>query len=249
MGLVFVTTQQENATDHAAGNTPASAAKDVTQSSAVLDDSRTTGTGQLPTERDQHKHQHPLIPTGVAAAINGTAQVTLQADVHFTKVPTPISVAELSRLLTGYDMSTKQYLLHGFLFGFHLGYIGEQFQHISKNLPSALAQPDIVTEKLNKELALGRLSGPYSSPPLEHFRSSPIGLVPKKKPNQFRIIHHLSYPPGSSVNDGIPDDQATVSYDTVDDAIKAIKKVGQGCFLVKLDIESAFKIVPVHPSD
>ena len=74
-------------------------------------------------------------------------------------------------------------------------------------------------------------------------------LVPKKTPGAFRIIHHLSHPDGQSVNDGIPDECATVQYATVDDAAALIKQLGKGCSLVKLDIEAAFKIIPVHPSD
>ena len=78
---------------------------------------------------------------------------------------------------------------------------------------------------------------------------SPIGLVPKKAPGKYRIIHHLSFPQGSSVNSGIPDEAASVHYSSIDDAIQKIKRLGKGCYLVKLDIESAFKIVPVHPED
>ena len=51
------------------------------------------------------------------------------------------------------------------------------------------------------------------------------------------------------MNNGIPDELATVHYAGIDDAVRAIKKLGRGAFLVKLDIESAFKIVPIHPDD
>ena len=34
---------------------------------------------------------------------------------------------------------------------------------------------------------------------------SPLGLVEKKTPGTYRIIHHLSFPEGSSINDGIPE--------------------------------------------
>ena len=35
----------------------------------------------------------------------------------------------------------------------------------------------------------------------------------------------------------------------VQDAVRQILKLGQGCFLVKIDIDSAFRNVPVHPHD
>lgn len=33
---------------------------------------------------------------------------------------------------------------------------------------------------------------------------SPLGIVPKKAPGEFNLIHHLSFPRGNSVNSGIP---------------------------------------------
>lgn len=59
----------------------------------------------------------------------------------------------------------------------------------------------------------------------------------------------MSHPDNGSVNDGIPDSNATVHYASTDDAITLIKKLGPGCMLTKLDIKSAFKIIPVHPED
>lgn len=41
----------------------------------------------------------------------------------------------------------------------------------------------------------------------------------------------------------------SVSYATVDDAIKQIKKLGKNCLLAKTDIASAFRILSVHPDD
>ena len=125
--------------------------------------------------------------------------------------------------------------------------IVESFE--APNLKSALETPKIVDRKLAKELGSKRLAGPFDNPPFAKFRTSPIGLVPKKNPGEFRLIHHLSFPKGSSVNDGIPDYKCTVKYATIDTAIQMIKKLGQGCFLAKTDIESAFRLLPVHPSD
>ena len=63
------------------------------------------------------------------------------------------------------------------------------------------------------------------------------------------MIHHLSFPHGSSVNGFILEEFSTVEYTTVDDAIKMIKTLGVGCVLAKTDVRSAFRIVPIHPSD
>ena len=70
--------------------------------------------------------------------------------------------------------------------------------------------PTSVNDKLSKELAAGRIVGPFDSPPFETFRVSPLGIVPKKLPGEFRLIHQLSYPEGLSVNDGIPKKLANI---------------------------------------
>lgn len=59
----------------------------------------------------------------------------------------------------------------------------------------------------------------------------------------------MSYPEGLSINAHIPRDLCTVQYQTIDTAIAAIKNIGVGALLAKTDLESAYKQVPVHPSD
>ena len=73
--------------------------------------------------------------------------------------------------------------------------------------------------------------------------------MPKKSPGEFRSIHHLSYPAGSFVNDGIPKELATVQYATINDANRLVKLFSKGFFLVKTDIKSAFQIIPIAPRD
>jgi len=91
--------------------------------------------------------------------------------------------------------------------------------------------------------------GPFSRPPFDNFISSPLGIVPKKTPGEFRLIHHLSYPDGSSVNDFIPDHFSSLQYASIGDAIALIKLLGQACCMAKTDIKSAFHIIPIHPDD
>ena len=76
----------------------------------------------------------------------------------------------------------------------------------------------------------------------------PIGVVPKKEQGKFRTILHLSHPPGESINDFISKEDYSLHYITIDKAIAAIKRVGRGAWLSKLDIEAAFRIIPIHPS-
>ena len=72
--------------------------------------------------------------------------------------------------------------------------------------------------------------------------------MPKKTPGEIRLIHHLSYPKGSSVND-ISAINTSVQYARVDDAVRLIKNAGSHCFLAKTDIKNAFRIIPIQASD
>ena len=119
---------------------------------------------------------------------------------------------------------------------------------LPRNHKSALRNPGLVSEKIQKELAAGRLAGPFLVPPFPKFIVSPLGLVPKKDGGQ-RLIHDLSYPHGNSVNSSIDHADATVCYSSVEDAIQCIISIGSSAFLAKTDIASAFRIMPVSPDE
>ena len=59
----------------------------------------------------------------------------------------------------------------------------------------------------------------------------------------------LSSLAGGSVNEGIREDWASLHYVSVDQAGQEILELGQGTLMAKCDIKSAFRIIPVHPSD
>lgn len=140
-------------------------------------------------------------------------------------------------------------MLKGFVHNFSIRCFSSLFSLRSLNLKSTTDNPSGINDKLRNELAAVRIVGPFDVPPFEPFRVSPLGIIPKKSPGEFRLILHLSYPHGFSVNDGIPKELASVRYTTIDDAIGLIKSLGQGCFLAKADIKSTFRIIPVTSSD
>ncbi len=78
---------------------------------------------------------------------------------------------------------------------------------------------------------------------------SPIGIVPKKAKDEYRLIHHLSHPHGNSDNDFIDPNLCTVHYSSMDDAIPLIQRLGPHVFLAKADIKSAFRLCLVAPQD
>lgn len=79
-----------------------------------------------------------------------------------------------------------------------------------KNLKPVDNMKEVVRDKILKELQAGRFEGPFYSPPFVNFRILPLCIVPKKEPNSFRLIHHLS---GDSLNDHISEAMSTVVLD------------------------------------
>jgi len=157
-----------------------------------------------------------------------------------TRLPTPVKVNRLAFYLTGFEDQSRKNLIDGFTFGFRLHFQGPSKASGAKNLISAMQRPEVVDSKLIKERQCGRILGPFSYPPFSNLRVSPLGVIPKKAPGEFRMIHHLSFPYGDSINTFIPSEFSTVKY-AVDDAINFI--------IAKTDVRSAFRIIPVHPSD
>ena len=164
----------------------------------------------------------------------------------FTLASSPINIVSLRKELDGYDPQKASAILGGFTLGFPLHYSGLHLPSDSKNLKSALQQPDIVRQKIQTEIAAGRVAGPFLHRPISTLRISPLGLVPKKEPNQFRLIHHLSYPLGKSLNDFIDPKLCSVQYTSFDEAVHMIQDLGQGCLLGKSDVKSAFRLLPVQ---
>ena len=75
-------------------------------------------------------------------------------------------------------------------------------------------------------------------------------MIPKPhQPGKWRLITDLSSPNGTSINDGIDSQLCSLSYASVDDAVKCIAHLGKGTKLAKFDIPSAYRVVPVSPDD
>ena len=161
----------------------------------------------------------------------------------------PINVSQLEIELMDYKEPDASVLLNGFKSGFSIHYSGPIKSVECKNLKSANQNPDIVRKKIAKELSEDRIAGPFTEPPFKNFRVSPIGLVEKKTKGEYRMIHHLSYPRGDSVNDFIDPELCTVQYTSFDQAIKMVQTLGKGCYLSKCDIKNAFRLLPVTVGD
>ena len=63
------------------------------------------------------------------------------------------------------------------------------------------------------------------------------------------MILDLSHPQRWNVNDGIAPELCSLSYASVDQAAEQILTVGKCALLTKVDLENAYRMIPVHPDD
>lgn len=147
--------------------------------------------------------------------------------------------------------------------GVRVGYQGprDAFRP-SPNLPIDAEHYAFVDEEIRKEVELGRRIGPFDSPPFPNLVVSPIGVVTKKLSTKLRMIHHLSWPrlassDSDSVNSHISAEDSETVLQSFDDAVAMLAALpsptsspaAQPILLSKVDVKSAYRLVPVHPDD
>lgn len=176
--------------------------------------------------------------------------MAVNSNPEFSLAKTPVQVEAMVPFLSEYpDPAAALKIYNGFKFGFSLSYEGPIKSFDAKNLSSAAQFPAIVLDKIDKEVKAGRVEGPFLTPPFPNFRVSPLGLVKKKLPGEFRLIHHLSYPKGDSLNDHIDPKLCSVQYTKFDEAVQMVQRLGKGALLAKADIKSAFRLIPISKAD
>ena len=63
------------------------------------------------------------------------------------------------------------------------------------------------------------------------------------------MILHLSAPLGRSINDHISKEDFSLHYASIDDATRMLSALGRGALMAKVDLKSAFRMVPVQRQD
>ena len=161
-----------------------------------------------------------------------------------------VNIEALRYLLEGYDVTKAAYILDGFSKGFSVGSNARPHGDYDRNLTSCYANPNVIDKYILTERALGRIIGPFEVSPFRNYQISPIGLIPKSTPGEFRVIQHLSFPFGSSLNDSIPREAVDVQYGSIDDAIHAIMRCeAPAAYMAKTDIQCAYRIIPIRPEE
>ena len=83
----------------------------------------------------------------------------------------------------------------------------------------------------------------------EQTTCSSLGLVTKSD-GSFRRIHNLFFSYSQqdrdlSVNNAIPDEYLALTYSTIDEIIALILLAGRGFIIIKRDIKTTFRHIPV----
>ena len=150
------------------------------------------------------------------------------------------------------DRDFSAYIVEGLRDGFRLGfnYASHICTSANRNMVSALQHPEVIDKYLREETRLGRVIGPLDTQEVDGIQISRFGVIPKPhKPGKWRLILDLFHQEGQSVNDGINEKLSSLSYVSVDDIVNAILLLGQGAMLAKIDVRSAYRVIPVHPED
>jgi hypothetical protein len=110
-----------------------------------------------------------------------------------------------------------------------------------RNYKSAYLAPADVNAALAPDILRQRIFHPYPGDSSQFVHA--LGAVPKTA-TTVRVIHNHSRPYGRSLNYALS--QSNFSFDSVDDAVVLMRTK---CYMAKVDIEAAYRHVPIDPSD
>ena len=168
-------------------------------------------------------------------------------------IRTPLQPSEWDKELHHHpDGDFRAYLVKGNSEGFRIGfnYQISQCKKATANMKLATKNPLVVADYLEKERQAGRVPGPLKKEEWPSVHINRFGVIPKPhQPGKWRLIVDLSQPKGRSVNDGIEPELCLLRYTSVDEAVKRCHRMGCRSWLTKLDVEAAYRIVPIHRED
>ena len=168
---------------------------------------------------------------------------------YVQEIKTPLKRSAWSRHLRGHQNRVwVDCLLRGITNGVKVGFDGRKVRSARKNLPSASEKPEVIQDYIGKELRKGNISGPWPREVLPQLTTNRFGVIPKSN-GKWRLIVDLSFPEGCSVNEGIDKSLTGMVYSSVVDAAHVLLRLGKGALLAKVDMASAYRIIPVHPED
>ncbi len=148
------------------------------------------------------------------------------------------------------DAEFADYVLSGLQQGFRIGFAySNPLSPATRNMRSAYDHPEVIDEYIAHESRAGRFVGPLSPRETQGIHISRFGVIPKGHTGKWHLITDLSSPEGASVNDGIDPGLCSLRYTSVQNVAQAALQLGPGTLVAKLDVKSAYRLLPVHPED
>ena len=199
--------------------------------------------------------QPPLLPR-ISTAGSCNASDLIDCDLvvrcRHTHLPvvTPFKPTAWSRSLANYpDRDWAHRLVFDLVHGVDIGFCGSRAgRRDARNFADTTEEKAAITADLASEAALSHIAGPYAQPPFQHYTCSPLKTVPKKgNAAKHRIIHHLSYPHGRSINTFTAEWPCPLAG--FDHAVHIVRRLGKGCYMAKVDVKAAYCCIPVRPAD
>jgi len=101
---------------------------------------------------------------------------------HPVSTVSPLEPEEFARNLSNHPNQPQvAFVLDGLRNGFRLGFHhSRKLKSATTNKLSAKPHPDVIDRYLANEVSLGRVAGPFSSPPLPNLHISSFGLSPER---------------------------------------------------------------------
>ena len=168
-------------------------------------------------------------------------------------IRTPLCAAAWDRALVSHpDRAFTHHVSQGLHQGSRIGFNHRTpLKSAASNTGSAHQHPTIISEYIDKELSLGHMLGPFqNASALPPIHINWFGVIPKgHNTGKWRLITDFSFPPSQSINDGIDPSLCSLSYISVDQVADIATQYGRGVLLAKVDIESPYRLIPVHPQD
>jgi len=142
------------------------------------------------------------------------------------------------------DQDFTLYILQGIQFSFHIGTDPPgSLNSVTKN--KITPQSLMATSRKKLILRMSTACSPQQLPQLS--TSIVLGLSPRST-NQC-LITDLSFQEDASVNDAIELALCSLKYITVEQVAKKAVLLGKGSLMAKIDIKSAYRLIPVSPAD